>query len=278
MPAHVVGMKALGISDPQRGHGRRHQGDPDQRHGRAGQDLVRSGTPASTSPRCPPTRTLAVSNGAYTLKDFKENQYLTLEKNPKYKGDHKGTFDTVTVRWNEDPMAQVQALKNGEIDMFSPQVTTDVVKAAEKVKDVSIKKGVEGTFEHMDLVQNNKGPFDPATYGGDAAKALLVRQAFLHGVPRQEIVDKLIKPVNADAAVRNSFVKTEGTPGYDEIVAANGSADYAKVDPAKSLALLKQAGVQDPGQRPRDVRQGQRPPRERVPALQAGARPRPGST
>ena len=92
-------------------------------------------------------------------------------------------FDTVTVRWNEDPMAQVQALKNGEIDMFSPQVTTDVVKAAEKVKDVEIKKGVEGTFEHMDLVQNNKGPFDPATYGGDAQKALLVRQAFLHGVP-----------------------------------------------------------------------------------------------
>ena len=90
-------------------------------------------------------------------------------------------------------------------------------------------------------------------------------------MPRQEVVDKLIKPVNADAAVRNSFVKTEGTPGYDEIVAANGSADYAKVDPAKSLDLLKQAGVQDPGQRPHDVRQGQPPPRERVPALQARA-------
>ena len=80
--------------------------------------------------------------------------------------------------------------------MFSPQVTTDVVKAAEKVKNVDIKTGVEGSFEHLDLTLNNKGPFDPATYGGDAKKALLVRQAFLHGVPRQEIVDKLIKPIN----------------------------------------------------------------------------------
>ena len=28
-----------------------------------------------------------------------------------------------------------------------------------------------GTYEHVDLIFNNGGPFDPATYGGDAAKA-----------------------------------------------------------------------------------------------------------
>ena len=93
---------------------------------------------------------------------------------------------------------------------------------------------------------NNKGPFDPASYGGDAAKATLVRKAFLHGLPRQEIVDKLIKPINPDAGVRNSWVKTGGTPGYDEIIAQNGSADYSEVDPAQSKALLKQAGVTGP--------------------------------
>ena len=106
---------------------------------------------------------LRLSSGAYVMKDLKENEYMTLEKNPKYTGDHKASIDTLTVRWNEDPMAQVQALQNGELDMFNPQVTTDVVKAAEKVKDVDIQKGLGGTFEHMDLVQNNKGPFDPAT-------------------------------------------------------------------------------------------------------------------
>jgi peptide/nickel transport system substrate-binding protein len=95
-------------------------------------------------------------------------------------------------------------------------------------------------------VQNNKGPFDPATYGGDATKALEVRQAFLHGLPRQEVVDKLIKPINPDAEVRNSFTRTPGTPGYDEVVAQNGSSEYSEVDPAQSKSLLKKAGITKP--------------------------------
>ena len=242
MPAHVVGMKALGIKDPQEAKDAVVKAIQDKDTA-ALEKISSFWNTGFDYTKMPDDPELAVSNGAYVLKDFKENEYLTLEKNSKYKGDHAASYDTVTVRWNEDPMAQVQALQNGELDMFSPQVTTDVVKAAEKVKDVDIKKSVEGTYEHVDLVQNNKGPFDPSTYGGDAAKANLVRQAFLHGVPRQEIVDKLIKPIDPEAKVRNSFLKTAGTPGYDEIVAQNGSSEYSEVDPAKSLALLKEAGV-----------------------------------
>jgi peptide/nickel transport system substrate-binding protein len=245
MPAHVVGMKALGIKDPQEAKDAVVKAITDK-DAAALEKISYFWSFGFDYTKMPSDKALAVSNGAYVMKDFKENEYMTLEKNPKYKGDHAAGFDTVTVRWNEDPMAQVQALQNGELDMFSPQVTTDVVKAAEKVKNVEIKKSVEGTYEHVDLVQNNKGPFDPSTYGGDAAKAVAVRQAFLHGVPRQEIVDKLIKPIDTEAEVRNSFLKTAGTPGYDEIVAQNGSSEYAEVNPAKSLALLKQAGVKAP--------------------------------
>jgi peptide/nickel transport system substrate-binding protein len=245
MPAHVVGEKALGISDPQKAKDAVTKAIQDK-DAAALAKIATFWSSGFDYTKMPSDKELTVSNGAYVMKDFKENEYVTLEKNPKYKGDHAASYDTVTVRWSEDPMAQVQALQNGELDMFSPQVTTDVVKAAEKVKDVSIKKGVEGTYEHVDMVQNNKGPFDPATYGGDANKALLVRQAFLHGVPRQEIVDKLVKPIDPEAEVRNSFLKTAGTPGYDEIVAQNGSSEYAEVDPAKSLSLLKQAGVKTP--------------------------------
>jgi peptide/nickel transport system substrate-binding protein len=245
MPAHVVAEKALGISDAQQAKDALVKAIQDKDTAA----LVKISSFWNTGfdyTKMPTDKALYLSNGAYLLKDFKENEYMTLVKNTKYQGEHKAAIDELTVRWNEDPMAQVQALQNGEIDMFSPQVTTDVVKAAEKVKNVAIKTGVEGTYEHMDLVRNNKGPFDPASYGGDEKKALLVRQAFLHGIPRQEVVDKLIKPVNPDAEVRNSFLKTAGTPGYDDVVAQNGSADYAEVDPAKSLELLKQAGVKTP--------------------------------
>ena len=38
----------------------------------------------------PEDKDLALSNGAYLMKDFKENEYMTLEKNPDFKGDHAG--------------------------------------------------------------------------------------------------------------------------------------------------------------------------------------------
>ena len=242
VPAHVTAAKALSVDDPQEAKDALVKAIQDE-DAAALSKISSFWNTGYDYTKLPDDKDLALSSGAYLMKDFKENQYMTLEKNPDYKGEHAASIDQLTVRWNEDPLAQVQALQNGEIDMFSPQVTTDVAQAAEKVDDVEIETGVEGTYEHIDLVFNNKGPFDPATYGGDEEKALKVRQAFLSGVPRQEVVDKLIKPINADAEVRNSFTRTEGTPGYDEIVAQNGSSEYAEVDPARSKQLLQEAGV-----------------------------------
>ncbi len=101
-------------------------------------------------------------------------------------------------------MGQVQALQNGEVDLIGPQASADVLSALQALNGVTIDNAVEGTYEHVDLVFNNGGPFDPATYGGDAAKALAVRTAFLTAVPRQTIVDNLIVPLNPKAEVRNS--------------------------------------------------------------------------
>lgn len=245
VPAHATAQRALGLSDPQQAKDALIKAIQDKDKAKLAK-ISQFWNTGFDYTKMPSDKLLNLSSGAYLMKAFKENQFMTLEKNPMYKGAMPASIDTLTVRWNEDPLAQVQALENGELDMFNPQVTTDVVKAAEKVKNVAIKTGVEGTYEHIDLVQNNKGPFDPAAYGGDKNKALLVRRAFLSGVPRQEIVDKLIKPSNPDAEVRDSFLKTAGTPGYEEIVAGNGSSQYAKVDPARSKQLLKQAGVKTP--------------------------------
>ncbi len=170
VPAHAVAEKALGITDPTKAKEAFVKAVQDK-DAAALTKISYTWSYGFDYTKYPSDPLLRLSSGAYVMKDLKENEYMTLEKNPKYTGDHKASIDTLTVRWNEDPMAQVQALQNGELDMFNPQVTTDVVKAAEKVKDVDIQKGLGGTFEHFDLVQNNKGPFDPATYGGDAQKA-----------------------------------------------------------------------------------------------------------
>src|SRR5690606_28634237 len=87
---------------------------------------------------------------------------------------------------------------------------------------------------------------DPAAYDGDEETALKVRQAFLKTIPRQQIVDTIIQPLNEGAVVRDSFTQVPGSPWYDDIVANNGADEYAEVDIEGAQALLEEAGVEAP--------------------------------
>jgi len=245
VPAHVVAQNALDIEDAQEATDALVTAIQEK-------DLTALGpiskfwSTGFQMVNLPDDPALYASYGPYLLTDLVENQYVTLEANPNYTGDLKPSVERITVRYNEDPMAQVQALQNGELDLISPQSTADVLEALEGIDGVEVTTGVEGTYEHVDLVFDNGGPFDPATYGGDAAKAQAVREAFLKTVPRQEIVSTIIEPLNPDAEVRNSFTIVPGAPGYDDMVAENGSAAYDAVDIAGAQALLQQAGVTTP--------------------------------
>lgn len=245
VPAHVTVMQALDIDDPQEAKDTLVQAVQEGNEDQLAQiaDFWNSGYDYSS---LPDDESLYLSNGAYLMTDFVENQYITLEANEDYAGDLAASFETITVRWNEDPMAQVQALENGEIDMMGPQATTDVVDALEGVDGVEVTTGTDATYEHIDLTFNNGGPFDPKSYGGDEQTARQVRQAFLHAVPRQEIVEKLIQPLNEDAEPRDSFMVSPGAPGYDEVVAENGSDEYGERDVEQAQQLLEQAGVDTP--------------------------------
>lgn len=247
LPAHIVAKRALGTTDAAAGQ-------------QAIIDAFKNKDNAALSKianvwnldwnytELPADPDLLVVNGPYKMTEYKKNEYLTVAKNENYKGSHVPAVDKITVRYNEDPMAAVQALQNGEVQLISPQSTADVLTALTELKDVTVISDVEGTYEHIDLTFNNGGPFDPATYGGDAEKAKLVRQAFLQTVPRAKIIDRIIKPLNPEAEIRNSFNTLPGSPNYADVVAANGmSTVYGggdNVDKAKEL--LAQAGVTAP--------------------------------
>ncbi len=126
--------------------------------------------------------------------------------------------------------------------------TTDFTKGLAALADQGVKSvsSVSGSYEHVDLVFDNGGPFDPKTYGGDAVKANDVREAFLKTVPRQEIVDRLVKPIDPKATLRDSFTQVPGSPGYAAIAATNGMSAFDKVDIAGAKALLTKAGVTNP--------------------------------
>ncbi len=247
VPAHVVGKRALGITDPAQA-------------AQAVSDAFKNKDNAALSKisnvwnsdfnfkDMPADKELVVGTGPYTISDLKAEQYVTLTKNPNYKGEHKPTIDSVTVRIIPDAQGSVQALQNGEVLATQPQATADILKQMQGLQNVTVLDGTGGTYEHVDMAMNNKGPFDPAAYGGDAEKAKKIRQAFLYTTPRQAIVDTIIKPLNPAASVRSSFTVVPGSPNYDAMVAANGMDTMYGLNPdiEKAKALLAEAGEPTP--------------------------------
>jgi peptide/nickel transport system substrate-binding protein len=208
--------------------------------------LSKAWTSGYDQPSMPSNKAVFLSDGAYTITNLVKDQYVTLTANKKFTWGPLPKVQKITVRFIQDPLAQVQALQNGEVGIINGQPTADTLSALAAVKTATTKSANSASYEHVDLTFNNKGPFDPASYGGDAAKALAVRQAFLKIIPRQEIVDKLIKPLNPSAGLVDSQTLLPGYAGYDDMIKANGSSAYDTVDVAGAKALLKQAGVTTP--------------------------------
>jgi peptide/nickel transport system substrate-binding protein len=190
----------------------------------------------------PSDKSLILSDGPYKIQSIAKNASISLVPNTSYNWGPLPKISKFTFRVIPDPTAQVQALQNGEVSVIYGQADADTAAALKSSSGVSSSTTPSATYEHVDLTFNNGGPFDPATYGGDATKALEVRQAFLKALPRQEIVDKLIHPIAPDEKLDNSQVLLPGAAGYDTSVAGNGSSDYATVDIAAAKALLVKAG------------------------------------
>jgi peptide/nickel transport system substrate-binding protein len=188
---------------------------------------------------------VTLSSGPYIVEELVEDNYVTLVANPLYSWGPSPKYERVTIREIGDPTAAVQAVENGEVQIASGQPTADVLQLVQALPNADYVTGVGGAYEHIDLTVNNGGPFDPASYGGDAEKAQKVRQAFLLTIPRQQIIDTIIKPLNPDAEIRQSILIAPGFPGYDKMVADNGSDFYA-TDIDKAKALLAEAGVSTP--------------------------------
>lgn len=246
VPAHVTAQQALGEEDPEAAK----QAVLDAIENEDAADLSEIANSWNTDfnfTSMPEDESLIVHNGPYEMIDFAEGQYLTLEKDEDYTGPTEVGVDQVTIRINGDPMASVQAVENGELDLIQPQATADVLSAAEALDGVTVDNADGATYEHFDLTFDNGGPFDPETYDGDEETAELVRQAFLKTLPREQIMDTIISPLNPEAAVRSSYTMAPGSPMYDSISVENGmDEEYPGSDPEGAAELLEEAGVESP--------------------------------
>jgi peptide/nickel transport system substrate-binding protein len=237
LPAHVVASKALGIDD--------HQKAKDAlvsaittKDRTALAKISRFWNTGFNFTNMPKDPELVVSTGPYVMTNLVANDHATLTPNPHYVGDHRPRFEKVTVKFISDPLAAVRALKAGEVDVIAPQSTDDVSKALSSTKDITVRGSFDGAYEHLDLqfAHGRSGVFSTP----------LVRQAFLLTVPRQQILDRLVAPLQKRARLRSSHVFLPGSDGYTQAIKANGSAAYATVNVKGAKKLLVQAGVVDP--------------------------------
>ncbi|GAA2172207.1 ABC transporter family substrate-binding protein [Agrococcus versicolor] len=235
LPAHVIGQQALGIEDPQEAKDAVVAAiqDGDTADLAAIADFWNTGFNFT---EMPDDESILVASGPYQITDFVLNDYITLSANENYVGDHQPQVEQVTVRFITDPLAAVQALQNGDVDVIAPQATADVRQQLDSLDGVTVQYGDDATYEHVDL------QFDQSRNPG-VFSSLEARQSFLYTIPRQEIVDTLIVPLNPEATIRDSAVFLPGAEGYDESVANSGVDAYAEVDIDQAIALREQAGL-----------------------------------
>jgi len=165
------------------------------------------------------------SDGPYVISKWQAGQSLTLTANDKWWGAPVKT-KTIVIRYIADD-AMAQALQNGEADAMDPQPAVDLVNQLKALgTKIKVSESTRFDFEHMDF--NFKTVF----------KDKNVREAFAKCIPRQQIVDNLIKPMNADAVVLESRFYMPFQDEYASIKDAIGANAYDKVDIAGAKQLL----------------------------------------
>ncbi len=173
--------------------------------------------------------TIALSSGPYVVESWEAGQSITFTANPSWWGTPPAS-ETVVIRYIAQD-AQAQALQNGEIQAMDPQPNPDLLAQLEAIGDsVTVESSEQYTYEHWDF--NFAGPFaDP-----------VLRQAFAQCIPRQTMVDNLIKPLNPEAEVLNSRYAFGFESDYEQVVGASYDGQ-AEQDIEAAKALLDENGL-----------------------------------
>jgi len=161
-----------------------------------------------------------IGTGPFKFVEWKRDERLVLERNPDY---WQGPADVsrVTFRFIPEFSARMAALLSGEVDIMK-DVPPHAVEAVEKSGRARLRATVSSRINYLALVNLKPGPMQDVR----------VRRAMNHAVD----VDELIKQVLKGRATRMCGPMAPANVDY-------GPAECYKHDPARAMALLKEAGV-----------------------------------
>ncbi|MBQ1544959.1 MAG: peptide ABC transporter substrate-binding protein [Clostridia bacterium] len=184
-----------------------------------------------------------VSNGAYTLKEWKHNESMVYVKNPNYYDAANVTFDELDFMLSSDDTAMLAAYNAGNLD-YIDSVPNDEIGTLKASPEFKVADNLGTYYVGFNV---NSDLFK----GKTVEQANKMRQAFSYLVDRQAIVDN-IGQTNQEVA--NAFIPSKMSDGhggefkvsdaaYTYPAAGNGYYDIA-VNVEKAIELLKEAGYE----------------------------------
>ncbi len=167
-----------------------------------------------------------IGNGPYRLEgNWRTRPYLSLVRNPMYRGDDAPRNDGLVLRYTTDPSATYQALRSGAVDVVDsmPLDALATYRSELRLKAVNQPVGV---------TQSLAFPVRLAPW--NSTPGLLVRRAIAQAIDRDELVDQFF----AQTRQRATDLATPVVDGYSDRMCG----DWCTHDPAKAKAALKAAG------------------------------------
>jgi peptide/nickel transport system substrate-binding protein len=168
-----------------------------------------------------------LSGGRLAIGSWEPGASVTLVPNEAYWGTP--AVGDVVVRIIAEE-AQAQALANGEISAMDPQPSVDLIGQLEGIDGVTVETGAQYIWEHFDF-----------NFNSEIWSDIAVREAFAKCLPRQQIVETLIQPVDATAEVLNNRHIQPFEDGYQD-----NSGGVAELDLEAAQALLDESGIAQP--------------------------------
>ena len=171
------------------------------------------------------TATKPVGTGPYTFDEWKKGNSVTLKKWPGFRSASAVKLERVTFRFINDPAARVAALLAGDVDAVPRLDAPQAVKQLQADKRFGVSIG-NTAGKGIVAINNKKKPFDD----------MRVRRAIAHAIDRKAFIDGVLEGLAKP--IGSHFAPTDA--GYIDLT---GMYSY---DPAKAIALLKEAGVATP--------------------------------
>jgi peptide/nickel transport system substrate-binding protein len=142
---------------------------------------------------CDPKTKKPISSGPMMVQSFAPEQQATLVPNKNYWGGKIAQVPKVVFVPVRDTNSELGAFRSGELDMIYPQNQIGLRKKIEAVDGAKYTTTLGPQWEHFDMLSTVPGLSD-----------LQVRKAIATAMPRQQIVDRVVKDANDDAAVLNN--------------------------------------------------------------------------